>query len=847
MKCEQSTKELARMLWAKAAPSYKSLWHHIVDSGVCAATLASDLRFKSATMLLADLLDLTEDETIRFVAYDAAIHDCYGKAHPAFQKKSPEDARIFFEANLISKERDCEDGYRHERYGEKCFKERAAKVTSIPIAMINIIGSTIGLHHQGKHGHCKSPKVQKEQWSEMADELHRMAIKLFCPPLEKLSGCKHCDACVMLLSSFVVLADWIASSDPFALLTAETDEAYYILAQKTAEKAIAEYGLHSTEIFPEIRNYTSLWAYLSDDRLRNVQRVIMSDVCPNADLTIIEAPMGEGKTEAGAFYAARLCGLKNKQGIYFALPTSATSNQMHDRIHQMLSHIQRNEPRLMHGMAWLVQSDEPDHWKSSEQEENAQCDWLRPMRKAMLAESGVGTVDQAMMAALQIRYGCLRMLGLTGKVLVIDEIHAYDAYMSSIIERLVQWCMALQIPVVMLSATLTASKRKALVEAAGAHLEKVNQAYPLITQVQGGQAMQFEVHGTAKIGKFQFSPLRIWDDPAAIAAAALERVKDGGCLCVMMNTVSEAQRVYRELKLSGRKDIPVYLLHARMKVSQRNAVEKQCVELFGRDGSRRPEKAILVCSQIVEQSMDLDFDGMITCIAPIDLLLQRAGRVHRHVRSHRQENMSVPLIEVLVPGSIEYEAYGASGLIYEPWLLMQTHRLLPVSVNVPDGIRSVIEQVYHTPDEVSEEWARMKFKDKLNSEQAKACELPVPDPEEFFGWNLSDGVFDMDEQNSIVAAQTRLSESTARISLLSEELMEKAKEEYPSAATAREVLMNSFTIRTENDEIINMEKGKHLLRDVILICESELPVSVGKQILDYDADLGAVIRRRENA
>lgn len=847
MKCDQSAKELARALWAKAAPSYKSLWHHIVDSGVCAAALASDLRFKSATLLLADLLSLSEDETIRFVAYDAALHDCYGKAHPAFQKKSPEDAIAFFEANLISKKRDNEVDYRHERYGEKCFKERAVKITSIPIEIINIMGSTIGLHHQGKYGHCESPKIQKERWSEMADELHRMAIELFCPPLEKLSSCKHCDACVMLLSSFVVLADWIASSDPFAFLTAKTDEAYYILARTTAKKAIEEYGLHSAEPFPEIQNYSSLWSYLSDDRLRNIQRAIMRDVCPNADLTIIEAPMGEGKTEAGAFYAARLCSLKNKQGIYFALPTSATSNQMYDRIHRMLSHIQRNKPRLMHGMAWLVQGDEPDHWKSSEQEENAQCDWLRPLRKAMLAESGVGTVDQAMMAALQIRYGCLRMLGLAEKVLVIDEIHAYDAYMSSIIERLVQWCAVLQIPVVMLSATLTAGKRKALVEAAGAHFEKANQAYPLITQVQGGKVMQFEVHGTAKTGVFQFRPLQIWDDPAAIAVAAQDRVRHGGCLCVMMNTVSEAQRVYRELKRLSASDIRIYLLHARMKVCQRNAIERQCVELFGRDGSHRPEKAILVCTQIVEQSMDLDFDGMITCIAPIDLLLQRAGRVHRHVRSYRPESMSVPLIEVLVPGGIESEAYGASGLVYDPWLLMQTQRLLPVSVNVPDGIRSVIEQVYRAPDEISEEWAGMKFKDRLYSDQAKACELPTPDSEEFFGWNLSDGVFDIDEQNNMVAAKTRLSESTERVSLLSKELMEKAKEEYPSAATAREVLMNSFSITIKDAEIFAMARGKRLLRDVVLIYENDLPVSIGKQMLDYDADLGAVIYRRENA
>lgn len=847
MKQNYTTDELARKLWGKTIPASKSLWNHMIDSGVCGAALANDCRFNCAVRLLGDLLKISKIEVVRLISYVAAIHDCYGKAHPAFQKKSIEDASPFYDAELISQRRDKEINYRHEKYGKKCFHEQIDRFPFIPTEIAKIIESLIELHHQGKTGHCETPKLHKEKWIEMGNHLHQMAIDMFQPPFEKLEGCSHCDACVVILSSFVILADWIASSTPFDNIEAESDKAYYEKAKEVAKETIEKYGLHSAGGFPVVENYSTLWPFLTDEKLRNVQRAVMNETWPDAELTIIEAPMGEGKTEAGAFYAARLCYQQNKPGIYFALPTAATSNQMYGRMHQMLSYVQRTQPQLMHGMAWLVQTETKETWGDNSEGDAEHWDWLRPMRRAMLAESGVGTVDQAMMAALQIRYTSLRMLGLTGKVLVIDEIHAYDAYMSSIIERLLQWCKALRIPVVMLSATLTASKRKALVETVGAHLDKINHAYPLITQVKDGQVKQLEVHGTAKNGRFQFSPVNVWSDPSAIASAALQKVSSGGCLCVMMNTVSEAQKVYTELTKQVSDHTKLYLFHARMKARDRDKVEKSCVELFGKDGSRRPEKAILVCTQVVEQSMDLDFDGMISCIAPIDLLLQRAGRVHRHVRAHRPLGLSEPVIDVLVPEKVDYDAYGASGNVYDPWLLMQTHRFLPASVGVPDGIRSAIEQVYAKPTDISEEWARMKFKEKQNSDQAKACELPVPDPLEFFGWNLSDGVFDVEEHNESVSAKTRLSEPTVRIALLDNTLLEKAKVPSPSATIAKDVLMNSFTIMAGEEDVKDYVKGSRLLRDVILIDENALPVRIGKKILDYDSVLGAIIERGENA
>ena len=833
-----------RLLWAKASPSYKSLWHHMIDSGFCAARLAEDPRFLCATHLIATHFGLENQEAIRLIAYLASMHDCYGKAHPAFQKKSVQDAAAFAESGIISV-LDREHGYRHERYGAHLFEKKAMELFDVNPLVAKVLASAIELHHQGKTGHANPPKRAKEQWTIMGDELHRMAVMLFQPPLDQLDHCNHCDACVVVLSSFVILADWIASSDPFESLNEEDDSHYFALSRTIADHAVKEYGLSSDHDFPLIQEYETLWPFLSKDRLRSLQSAMVSDVWPDADLTILEAPMGEGKTEAGAYYAARLCGMQGRHGIYFALPTAATSNQMYRRMEAMFTQIHRKGPRLMHGMAWLALLNAVSFMKD-EEESPERNDWLQPMRRAMLAENGVGTVDQAMMAALQIRYGCLRLLGLVGKVLVIDEVHAYDAYMYSILEKLLQWCKALRIPVVMLSATLTQEKRIALMKAVGATECKAEQAYPLITQVRGGEVRQVVVSGTAKSGAYTFKPLCIWNNPQQLADLALCKVAAGGCLCVMMNTVDEAQRVYQAIA-ERESDVQVLLFHARMMAMHRNAVESQCMEWFGKDTEKRPSKAILVCTQVVEQSMDLDFDGMITCIAPVDLLLQRAGRVHRHMRANRPEKMAFPLIEVLVPQDIREDAYGVNGAVYAPWLLMQTHRQLPCCVTIPEGIRSCIERVYEHPAGAEEAWLSMAFQNSLMAAQAKSCELPPPNAERFFGWDQADSVFNYEEKDERIAAKTRLSSQTLRVALLEEAQVEGAENARVPLSVAQDVLLHSFTIRAKLEDEEKIRTGNGALRDVILICKDRLPVCLGNVILDYDDVLGAIVRRREEA
>ena len=830
---------LARKLWAKSSPTPKTLWRHILDSGLCAMQLAEEARFGAAVKEVAQQFALSCEEAKRLIAYLAAIHDGYGKASPAFQKKDASLAEPFFENGMISV-LDKQETFRHEQYGERCFRDEAG-VFQIPSLAARIFASVIALHHQGKHGEGKPPRNCREQWQALGNALHKAAIAVFDPPIARLRACKHCGAAVMTLLPFVILADWLASSEPFSHLDESQDDAAYITAAcEMAQRVVRQNGLVSASPFPKVGDYQQLWPGFSPEALRPVQRAILEDADPAAGLTIIEAPMGEGKTEAGAFQAARLCGLWGKQGIYFALPTAATSNQMFLRISAMLKTLDMGEARLMHGMAWLAGQDPLGQENDDPQEQQAAQDWLRPLRRAMLAESAVGTVDQAMLSVMPIKYSCLRLLGLMGKVLVIDEIHAYDAYMSEIIERLLEWCSALHIPVILLSATLTQEKRKALVAAYGGKLEAASEAYPLITQVSEAQTRQIPVASCAKQGTFRFTPFAAWCDYKRIAQRAIEKVANGGCLCVLMNTVRDAQAVWREIQCAAPDSV---LLHARFKARKRDEQEERCVRLFGKDGSQRPERAILVCTQIVEQSMDLDFDGMITQLAPIDLLLQRAGRVHRHERGPRPQGMEEAIIEVVVPENMEY---GAVGAIYAPWLLQQTQLLLPQVVRVPQDVRRAIEAVYQQPADIPEAWAKMRFSEQAMQAQAGASMFPAPNAETFFGWEMPGQGFSLEEPQEGTAARTRLDDVSMRVSLLPRETMEKVIAAPVDAALARLAFENSFTIREAPPKgAANScaKEGEGLCKNLWFVAEESLPVQIGRTRLDYDEMLGAITER----
>lgn len=830
--------KITEHLWAKSTP-YKSLWNHMLDSGYCAASLLEQRLFAHSIERICEAFALTRDETRRLTVYLAAIHDCHGKAHPAFQCKVPELAIPFRDIISVN---DRHKGFRHEKFGEKALMKELTE-TGVPTLPARVLSSVIGIHHQRSSGEFRNERRGMEQWHAMRDELSRAAQTVFQPPLDKLKSCTHCDAAVTCLAALVILSDWIASSEPFSTLDASTEEAYRLLSQMTAKQTIEAYGLSSYSSFPIIEHYTTIWPYLQDDLLRPLQRVILSQCKPDAGLTIIEAPMGEGKTEAAAFYAARLCGRTNRQGIYFALPTAATSNQMYKRINSMLSTIGMGDARLMHGMAWLMTETASE--ESTAEDEDEASAWLRPMRRAMLAENAVGTVDQAMMAAMPVRFGCLRLLGLTGKVLVIDEVHAYDAYMSAIIERLLMWCHALAIPVVLLSATLTLEKRKQLIQAYGGEPGILSKKYPLITQVVGSSVFQHVVTGSAMNNRYHFKLRKGLGNATEIARIALERVRDGGCLCVLLNTVGEAQETFQVLQKQVASDTTVLLYHARFKAGKRDALEQTCMRLFGRDSTERPARAVLVCTQVVEQSLDVDFDGMLSSIAPIDLLLQRAGRVHRHSGRSRPATMQEPIIEVLIPD--EGCQYGGSAYVYAPWLLKQTHEYLPCEIRVPEDIRQAVETVYQTPQGIPNDWARMMFEEQGMNAQAKGNMLPVPDPDSFFGWDDIQAAFSLEdgEERGSIVTHTRLSEPSQRIAIIPQEHMKRLLAEPLNATLTKEALHESFTVAFNTPAILpaNLIAGKGLLKGTILVCDEGQPIQLDNVTIRYDEALGAITER----
>ena len=200
--------------------------------------------------------------------------------------------------------------FRHERYGADCYEARADGFCIPPLAA-RIFASAIRLHHQGKHGHANAPKREKERWQAMGDELHRAIMDVFFPPLERLNDCAHCDAAVMALLPMIVLADWIASSEPFSHLDEALDDAAYISASaEVAREAIRRYGLSSPQKFPQIDEYRQMWPAFSASALRPVQAAILRLADPAAGLTIIEAPWARAKRRPGRFRprAVALCG-----------------------------------------------------------------------------------------------------------------------------------------------------------------------------------------------------------------------------------------------------------------------------------------------------------------------------------------------------------------------------------------------------------------------------------------------------------------------------------------------------------------------------------------------------------
>lgn len=448
---------------------------------------------------------------------------------------------------------------------------------------------------------------------------------------------------------------------------------------------------------------------------------------PAPGLLFVEAPMGEGKTRGMLAAVEVLASRFGADGLFLGMPTQATCDPMYKIVREwvrgfapdLVDHVALLHGKRMFNPTWrkLWKKGEglPEEWGGSigedqfgvdeygmgneygaagwAREASGPSEWYLGPKRGLLSPLVVGTIDQLLFAATRTKHVMLRFAGLAGKVVVLDEVHAADVYMRQFLAEGLRWLGQARVPVVLLSATLPPEQRRML---ARAYLEGALQDtdvelsgmpepedYPSVTAVfaQDG-APRFLVRGARPWRASR--PVRVeWlpdlsPEGKAIPSAVEAQVARGGVALVVLNTVARAQRVYRSLSRAFPGE--VVLLHGRLCAQHRADRTERCLGLLGPDaGESRPGRLIVVATQLAEQSFDIDADVLITDLAPIDLLLQRIGRLHRHENTPRPGHLATARVLVTGVGAPRQgevpELLGASRHIYGDHLLLRTAAL----------------------------------------------------------------------------------------------------------------------------------------------------------------------------
>jgi CRISPR-associated helicase Cas3 len=480
-----------------------------------------------------------------------------------------------------------------------------------------------------------------------------------------------------------------------------------------------------------------------------------------AGLLIVEAPMGSGKTEAALLAAEVLAHESGAQGCFVALPTQATTDAMFGRVRSWLDRVPGGATlALAHGKAHL--NDDYRglvRWGRVDTECGAVAhDWLRGRKKAGLASFVVGTIDQVLFAGLKSRHVMLRHLALAGKVVIIDEVHAYDVYMSRYLHRVLAWLGAYRVPVILLSATLPDARRAELLRAYDSKAVEPSghPGYPVIT------ATNLEPR-TFPLPARRVPVVidRLDDDLEALSAYLREQLRDGGCAVVVRNTVGRVQETAAHL--AGEFDVTIN--HARFLACDRAVRDRDLLRRFGPPSTAvdRPTKHVVVASQVVEQSLDIDFDVMVTDLAPIDLVLQRLGRLHRHHRPHRtgQARCAVTGVDWT---STPPKPVAGSARVYDTHHLLRAAALLVDRqiVTLPDDIAALVQTAYGTTALGPADWrpamteAHRKAEDRARKrrDNARTYLLPEPGKGNLVGW-LHANVGEVNDDSPRGMAQVR--------------------------------------------------------------------------------------------
>lgn len=652
------------------------------------------------------------------IAALAALHDL-GKISPGFQQKCPAWLEIFGLSNLaaqngwgVSTEKD------HGRVSHASI-QKALMELGVSRKTAKFLAAVLGAHHGGLKERpsdrgiscVMSEPVSGIDWDKARIDTVRELWTHFDADTD-FTALSISEAALWWLGGLTSVADWIGSNERFF----SADVASAQSRESAATAALEEIGLGRLLLRPGL-SFKSIFSFEP-----NELQVRAGEVITQPGVYLIEAPMGVGKTEAALWAAYRLLSAGLASGVYFALPTQSTSNRIHLRMNDFLRLITANgaASRLVHGNSWLVESDgvpERTGPVSQELDSGAQVgrDWLASPKRALLASFGVGTVDQCLLGVVAAKHFFVRHYALSGKVVILDEIHTYDLYTGTLIDKLIDTLGRLGCTVIILSATLTGKRCGQLLaqgDAAPSNVSERLQPYPLISGRTAERVIP-PVAVTPSVNR----EVRISFSPAAFAMSQAKQLAEvGGSVLWICDTVDSAQRVYRELVAQCGGNFPIGLLHSRFTFPRREALEQEWMVRLGKNGTRCG--SILVASQVVEQSVDIDADLLITELAPTDMLLQRIGRLWRHFRKIRpvanptvliiEERASLEALQRMSPVEI-VETFGPKAKVYSPYILLRTLELWKSheQISIPGQIRSLLETTYSERSDEPEAWQRL--------------------------------------------------------------------------------------------------------------------------------------------
>ncbi|NNF99389.1 MAG: CRISPR-associated helicase Cas3' [Desulfobacteraceae bacterium] len=650
----------------------------------------------------------------------AACHDI-GKWSPGFLQMCPvwlerEGLKIISARNAW----EAQAGTRHEKHSQdsiqlllqsRGFRQSEATAWAI------IAGAHHGKMHRQDHNKPKDIEfLLADIWHSQRLQVINTIEAQFGGKIQSIS-LKKDDPIVPWLMGLTSVADWIGSDEnhfPVKHGLCEKD------GKKSARLAIESIGLCKPWIKKDLW-FEDIFGFNANEMQLKAQSVITKP-----GIYIIEAPMGLGKTEAALACAYELLQSGQASGLYFALPTQLTSNRIHLRVSGFVKKITHtsDKTRLAHANAWLEDGyyqPRPVQTliKRPHGDATASRDWFASAKRALLANFGVGTIDQALMAVVAVKHFFVRRFALSGKVVIIDEVHSYDHFTGTLVRCLCQELQKLGCTIIILSATLLPNVRNELLDF---HEEEIrNDSYPLIT----GKSIK-GVPVVLQGGKPKPRPAvkRIFKSVEQIITDASNAAFRGARVLWVCNTVNAAQEIYREL-IQRENKFKVGLLHSRFPHFIRQRQEEYWMERLGKKDNHEGG-CILVSTQIVEQSVDIDSDILISELAPMDMLLQRMGRLWRHLETRPATQRPVDAPEIwIVKEQIDLpemkqstseqlkKVLGTKAKVYQPYVLLKTYETLHMdkfdSINIADqdgnsDIRELLKLTYRYNESDSDSW-----------------------------------------------------------------------------------------------------------------------------------------------